>query len=69
MSYFGIDRYGQHLSAEDVNALIAPHPDSLDILDDWLIHHDIDPTTAHRSGGNDWITINLSVSEAERMLG
>jgi len=29
-------RYGQHLSKEEVEALVAPRKDSLDAVDEWL---------------------------------
>jgi len=63
------ERYGAHLSAEEVQALVAPHPDTLELVDSWLTHHDLDPSSAHRSGGKDWVTVRVSVTEAERMLG
>ena len=63
------NRYGNHLSAEEVNALVAPHPDSLDLVDAWLAHHNIDTSAAQRTGGQDWITVTVSVAQAEAMLG
>jgi tripeptidyl-peptidase-1 len=62
-------RYGAHLSAEEVHALVAPHPDTLELVESWLAYHDIDPLSTDRSGGNDWITLRVSVAQAERMLG
>ncbi|KAJ7132373.1 peptidase S8/S53 domain-containing protein [Mycena epipterygia] len=63
------ERYGQHLSKEEVDALVAPHPDSVEAVESWLQHHGINPTDAHfRSAGGEWITIRVSVSQAERML-
>lgn len=52
-----------------MNALVAPHPDSLDLVDSWLAHHDLDTSAAQRTGGQDWITITVSVAQAEAMLG
>ncbi|KAJ7173519.1 peptidase S8/S53 domain-containing protein [Mycena filopes] len=64
------ERYGQHLSKEEVDALVAPHPDSVEAVESWLQHHGINPADAHfRSGGGEWITIRVSVAQAERMLG
>jgi tripeptidyl-peptidase-1 len=62
-------RYGAHLSTEQVQALVAPHRDSVELVDSWLTHHDIDLSSAHRSGGNDWISLRVSVAQAERLLG
>ncbi|KIM88198.1 hypothetical protein PILCRDRAFT_62783 [Piloderma croceum F 1598] len=63
------ERYGAHLSAEEVQALVAPHPNTLGLVDSWLTHYDVDPSSIHRSGGKDWITLRVSVAQAERMLG
>src|ERR1700736_4973950 len=62
-------RYGAHLSTEEVQALVAPHPDSVDLVDSWLTHNNIDLSFAHRSGGSDWITLRVNVAQAESMLG
>lgn len=62
-------KYGKHLSIEEVNALTAPHPDTLDLVHAWLEHHGVDTSAASRTSANDWITIRVSVAQAERMLG
>jgi tripeptidyl-peptidase I len=62
-------RYGAHLSTEEVHALVAPHPDTLELVDAWLAYHDINSSSAHRSGSGDAITLHVSVAQAERMLG
>ncbi|KAF7309456.1 Subtilisin-like protein [Mycena indigotica] len=62
-------KYGQHLSKEEVDALVAPHPDSIEAVESWLQYHDIDPANAHfRSGGGEWITLHIPVGKAEKML-
>lgn len=62
-------RYGMHLSKEEVDALVAPHPDSIEAVESWLQHHGINPTdTSSRSGGGEWVTIRVSVAQAEQML-
>ncbi|CAK5273720.1 unnamed protein product [Mycena citricolor] len=64
------EKYGQHLSKEKVDELVAPHPDSLEAVEAWLRHHAIDPASAHfRSGGGEWVTFHLPISKAEQMLG
>ncbi|KAF8998513.1 peptidase S8/S53 domain-containing protein [Cyathus striatus] len=64
------ERYGQHLTKEEVETLVAPHPDSVDAVESWLSFHGIDSSDiAHRAGGGDWITLHVSVAQAERMLG
>ncbi|KAJ7618976.1 peptidase S8/S53 domain-containing protein [Mycena polygramma] len=63
------ERYGQHLSKEEVDALVAPHPDSVEAVESWLQHHGISPGDAHfRSAGGEWITLRVSVAQVERML-
>lgn len=70
MHLLSLRRYGNHLSKEDVDALVAPHPESVETLNSWLQHHGIDPEQAvYRSGGGDWITHRVTVAQAEKMLG
>lgn len=62
-------RYGEHLSKEEVDALVAPHPHSVNAVESWLEHHGINSSDAvHRSGGGEWITLHVTVAQAERML-
>ncbi|KAF8629068.1 hypothetical protein AX15_003565 [Amanita polypyramis BW_CC] len=64
------ERYGQHLSKEEADILTAPHPDSVQVVEEWLIFHGINPSDGiQRTGAGDWITISVSVAQAERMLG
>ncbi|QRV73000.1 tripeptidyl-peptidase I [Ceratobasidium sp. AG-Ba] len=58
----------EHLSPEEVNALVAPHPNSLSSVDEWLGSHGFEPSTLERSPARDWVTIVLPVSKAEEML-
>ncbi|KAF7317715.1 Subtilisin-like protein [Mycena kentingensis (nom. inval.)] len=63
------EKYGQHLSKEEVAALVAPHPDTLEAVESWLQHHDIDPASAHhKSTGGEWITLHIPIAKLERML-
>jgi len=41
------------------------------IVDEWLVFHGVSPTNAstQRSKAGDWITIPITVKQAERMLG
>ncbi|KAI0653154.1 peptidase S8/S53 domain-containing protein [Cubamyces menziesii] len=63
------EKYGQHLSKEDVAALVAPHPDTVDLVESWLSAHGLDPSACQRSHAGDWVTIRVSVAQAEKMLG
>lgn len=62
-------RYGAHLSKEEVDTLVAPHPDSSALTESWLLHHGIQPSSCHRSSSGDWLTIPVPIEQAERMLG
>ncbi|KAF5392934.1 hypothetical protein D9757_001210 [Collybiopsis confluens] len=59
-------RYGQHLTKEEVEALVAPHPESLDLVNAWLSSHGIEEK--EMSPANDWITIRIPVRLAEKLL-
>lgn len=61
-------RYGQHLSKADVDALVTPHQDSLDSVDDWLTQHGLGDEDMVRSDGMDWVTIRVTIGTAEKML-
>lgn len=62
------ERYGQHLSKEEVEALVAPHPISLSAVNDWLNGFDLKEEDLVRSPAKDWITITVPVKMAEKML-
>ncbi|KAA1473412.1 tripeptidyl peptidase A [Dentipellis sp. KUC8613] len=61
-------RYGEHLSKEEVEELVAPHPDSLAAVESWLTEFGIDEGARSRSPANDWIKLNVPVGLAEKML-
>ncbi|EIW76307.1 tripeptidyl peptidase A [Coniophora puteana RWD-64-598 SS2] len=62
-------RYGAHLSKEEVDELMSPHPESLSIVDEWLASHGFDESQLVRSPAKDWVTIRVPVVVAEEMLG
>ena len=41
------------------------------IVDEWLVFHGVDPThiSTQRSTAGDWVTIQVTVEQAERLLG
>ncbi|KAF8267951.1 subtilisin-like protein [Lactarius quietus] len=63
-------RYGQHLSKEQVAELVAPHPQTLDLVNSWLKHHDI-PTSsiALTHGGNTMMLEGVPMNQANALLG
>ncbi|PAV19635.1 subtilisin [Pyrrhoderma noxium] len=62
------ERYGAHLSKEDVERLVAPHKDSVSEVEEWLSLHGIELDTIQRSPAGDWLSISVPVETAERML-
>ncbi|KAI0064242.1 tripeptidyl peptidase A [Artomyces pyxidatus] len=61
-------RYGQHLSKEEVEELVAPHPHSLNAVNEWLAEHGIPESDCTRSPAQDWVTVRIPVSKAEAIL-
>ncbi|KAG2355855.1 peptidase S8/S53 domain-containing protein [Suillus spraguei] len=61
-------RYGAFLSKEETDALTAPHPDTLDIVNEWLASYGLTEESLVRSSANDWVTIRVPVGLAEEML-
>ncbi|KAH7923659.1 subtilisin-like protein [Leucogyrophana mollusca] len=62
------ERYGDHLSKEETDALMAPHQDSVDAVNEWLASHGFAEEHLIRSSAKDWVTIRVPVSLAEEML-
>jgi tripeptidyl-peptidase-1 len=62
------NRYGQHLSKSEVEALVAPHPDGLNLVNEWLGTFNINEDSLVRSPARDWVTLQVPVSLAEKML-
>lgn len=61
-------RYGQHLSKEEVEELVAPHPESLNTVNNWLASLGFADEDIVRSPAKDWITIKVPISMAEQIL-
>ena len=62
------ERYGQHLTKEEVEALVAPEADSVHLVNEWLASHGIYEDDLTRSPAKDWVHIRVPVSLAEEML-
>ncbi|KAG9317808.1 peptidase S8/S53 domain-containing protein [Chiua virens] len=62
------DRYGAYLSKEETEELMAPHPETIDAVSEWLSSHGIEEEHLYRSSAQDWVTIRVPVSLAEAML-
>ncbi|CAD0100445.1 unnamed protein product, partial [Aureobasidium mustum] len=58
--------YGQHLSAREIQKLISPSDDTVQVVFSWLTEHGI--TNAKLSSSRDWITASVPVRSVERLL-
>ncbi|KAI1183607.1 tripeptidyl-peptidase 1 precursor [Nemania serpens] len=59
-------RYGQHLTAEEVEEFVKPTKETSDLVHEWLGDHGIVPSSY--SAAKDWITVALPISDIERLL-
>lgn len=62
------ERYGAHLSQDEVNELIAPPSESVDRVKAWLASHGIPEDNLSYSPAGDWVKVTVPVSLAEDML-
>ena len=62
------ERYGAYLSKEETEALMTPHPESLDAASEWLSSYGIEEEHLYRSSAQDWVTVRVPVALAEEML-
>ncbi|KAH9019209.1 subtilisin-like protein [Lactarius hengduanensis] len=63
-------RYGAHLSKDKVADLVAPHPDTVQLVHSWLKHHRVLSSSISVTHGGSFLTvIGVSVSQANDLLG
>ena len=62
------ERYGQHLSKEEVEGLVAPHSDSVHSVNEWLASHGLTGDALSHSPARDWVKVTVPVGLAEKML-
>ncbi|KAH9015289.1 subtilisin-like protein [Lactarius hengduanensis] len=63
-------RYGAHHSKEQVAELIALSLDTLELVNCWLKHHGVSPSSISRTHGGGWLMVSgVPVSRANEMLG
>jgi len=60
-------RYGQHLSADEVDAIIAPSRDSVDLVSEWLEEHGL-TEGAKFTPAKDWVHLVIPIEKAESLL-
>ncbi|KAF8259527.1 peptidase S8/S53 domain-containing protein [Lactarius quietus] len=62
--------YGAHLSKEQVARLVAPHPETLELIYSWLGHHDVpSSSTSTTHSGSCLKVTGLPISQANELLG
>ncbi|KAI9442972.1 subtilisin-like protein [Lactarius indigo] len=63
-------KYGAHLSKEQVAQLVAPHRDTLELINSWLEHYGVPSTSVSTTHGGSWLTLaDVPVSQANTLLG
>ncbi|PQE10630.1 tripeptidyl-peptidase 1 precursor protein [Rutstroemia sp. NJR-2017a WRK4] len=62
------DRYGQHLSQDEVNELIKPADETIQLVHEWLEDNDVEVGALSYTPAKDWIQLTLPISEVERLL-
>ncbi|EPS96632.1 hypothetical protein FOMPIDRAFT_1025327 [Fomitopsis schrenkii] len=60
------EKYGQHLSRDEVAALVAPTSDTMASVTAWLKKHRLSATNASPAG--DWLSVNVTVGQANSLL-
>lgn len=62
------ERYGQHLSVHEVNELVRPANDSLDLVHSWLEDNGISTSHCEYSSAKDWMKLSLPINAVENLL-
>ncbi|KAH0827690.1 hypothetical protein AYO21_08861 [Fonsecaea monophora] len=62
------ERYGQHLSQQEVHDLLRPSDETYQLVQDWLADNGIDPSHCQVNSARDWVTVILPVNKAEELL-
>lgn len=62
-------RWTKHLTKAEVERFVSPTPDTMSIVDDYLASNGVDLGSVERSPAKDWISFNVTIARAERLLG
>ena len=62
------ERYGQHLSIHEVNDLVKPTDEALDLVHSWLEDNGIKTSNCEYSPAKDWIKLSLPINAIENLL-
>lgn len=61
-------RYGDHLSPDEVDELVKPSDESLDLVHEWLLDNGIGRDKLSYSAAKDWVRVSLPIAHVERLL-
>ena len=62
-------RYTEYLSKKQVAELVAPHEDTLELVQSWLAHHGVPSSSISPSHVGGWLTItDLPISQVDKLL-
>ncbi|KAF7309949.1 Tripeptidyl-peptidase sed3 [Mycena indigotica] len=61
----GSENYGKHLTKDEVNGFLAPTPQALAAVTNWLGNNNVSSTSGV---SGDWLTINVPVAKANALL-
>ena len=56
------------MSLEEVKDLVKPANESLQIVHEWLLDHDIEPGNLQYSAAKDWVKVSLDAGKIESLL-
>ncbi|KAF8267626.1 subtilisin-like protein [Lactarius quietus] len=63
-------KYGAHLSKEQVDQLVCPHQDTLELVKSWLKHHEVPSSSISTIQDGSWLVLTgVPVSQANELLG
>lgn len=62
------ERYGQHLTGEEVDELVAPSTETHNLVHEWLQENGIDVSNLGYSSAKDWIIVHLPIEKVESLL-
>ncbi|KAF8271222.1 subtilisin-like protein [Lactarius quietus] len=63
-------KYGAYLAKEQVDELLAPHPDTLELVKLWLKHRSVSTSIISTTQGGSWLTLTgVPVPQANDLLG
>ncbi|KAM0805168.1 peptidase S8/S53 domain-containing protein [Usnea florida] len=62
------EKYGKHLTAEQIIEQFAPQPETINAVQNWLVSSGIEPNRISLSRGKNWLNFDANISEVEGLL-